>query len=40
MKCVRSATICRSARRQLWLWGDRLLDGKLTGLGEWEASRN
>jgi hypothetical protein len=22
------------------LWGDRLLDGKLTGLGEWEASRN
>jgi hypothetical protein len=30
----------QSARRQLWLWGDRLLDGKLTGLGEWEASRN
>ena len=28
------------ATRQLWLWGDRLLDGKLTGLGEWEASRN
>ena len=28
------------AKRQLWLWGDRLLDGKLTGLGEWEASRN
>jgi hypothetical protein len=27
-------------KRQLWLWGDRLLDGKLTGLGEWEASRN
>lgn len=28
------------AKRRLWLWGDRLLDGKTTGLGEWEASRN
>ena len=28
------------SKRQLWLWGDRLLDGTLTGLGEWEASRN
>ncbi|HRI12848.1 MAG TPA: family 20 glycosylhydrolase [Verrucomicrobiota bacterium] len=27
-------------KRQLWLWGDRLLDGKITGLGEWEASQN
>ena len=26
--------------RQLWIWGDRLLDGKLTGMGEWEASMN
>jgi len=26
--------------RQLWIWGDRLLDGKTTGLGEWEASMN
>jgi hypothetical protein len=26
--------------RQLWIWGDRLLDGKLTGMGEWEASFN
>ncbi len=26
--------------RQLWLWGDRLLDGKTTGLGMWEASYN
>ena len=24
--------------RQLWIWGDRLLDAKATGLGEWEAS--
>jgi hypothetical protein len=27
-------------RRELWIWGDRLLDGKTTGLGEWEASEN
>ncbi len=27
-------------QRQLWMWGDRLLDGKATGLGEWEASEN
>lgn len=26
--------------RKLWIWGDRLLDGKTTGLGEWEASEN
>ena len=25
---------------QLLIWGDRLLDGKTTGLGEWEASMN
>src|SRR5437016_14457763 len=30
----------KPAKRQLWLWGDRLLDGQLTGLGEWEASFN
>jgi len=24
--------------RRLWIWGDRLLDGKTTGLGMWEAS--
>jgi hypothetical protein len=29
-----------SEGRQLWIWGDRLLDGKTTGLGEWEASYN
>jgi hypothetical protein len=27
-------------RRKMWMWGDRLLDGKATGLGEWEASEN
>jgi hypothetical protein len=26
--------------RKLWIWGDRLIDGKITGLGEWEASYN
>ena len=26
--------------RKLWIWCDRLLDGKTTGLGEWEASYN
>jgi N-acetyl-beta-hexosaminidase len=26
--------------RHLWIWSDRLLDGKSTGLGEWEASAN
>ncbi len=26
--------------RTLWIWGDRLLDGQTTGLGEWEASMN
>jgi hypothetical protein len=28
------------SNRQLWIWGDRLLDGKSTGLGMWEASMN
>ncbi len=26
--------------RDLWIWGDRLIDGKTTGLGMWEASMN
>jgi hypothetical protein len=30
----------RDKGRHLWIWGDRLLDGKTTGLGEWEASEN
>ncbi len=29
-----------SKGRELWIWGDRLLDGRTTGLGEWEASFN
>jgi hypothetical protein len=28
------------SKRKLWIWGDRLLEGKTTGLGEWEASYN
>ena len=26
--------------KELWIWGDRLLDGESTGLGMWEASMN
>ena len=26
--------------RELWIWGDRLIDGRTTGMGEWEASEN
>jgi hypothetical protein len=26
--------------RGLWIWGDRLIDGKTTGMGMWEASMN
>lgn len=26
--------------RKLWIWGDRLIDGKTTGMGIWEASFN
>lgn len=26
--------------KELWIWGDRLLDGTTTGLGMWEASTN
>lgn len=30
----------RGKNRQLWIWGDRLIDGKVSGMGEWEASAN
>ena len=26
--------------RELWIWGDRLIDGKSTGIGLWEGSYN
>ncbi len=26
--------------RELWIWGDRLIDGKSTGIGMWEGSYN
>ncbi len=29
-----------SKNRELWIWGDRLIDGKSTGIGFWEASYN
>ncbi len=27
-------------KARLWLWGDRFLDGEVTGLGKWEGSNN
>jgi len=27
-------------KKELWIWGDRLIDGKTTGMGMWEASMN
>jgi hypothetical protein len=29
-----------STGRQMWMWGDRFIDGRANGLGEWEASTN
>lgn len=26
--------------RTLWIWGDRMIDGNVTGIGKWEASTN
>ena len=28
------------SHREMWMWGDRFLDGDVTGVGEWEGSRN
>jgi hypothetical protein len=30
----------KSKGREIWMWGDRFLDGGLMGLGEWEAAKN
>jgi len=30
----------KSKGKELWIWGDRLIDGKATGLGYWESSYN
>jgi hypothetical protein len=30
----------KESGRELWMWGDRLIDGKTTGIGLWEASYN
>lgn len=27
-------------KRELWIWGDRLIEGKITGMGFWEAAYN
>jgi len=29
-----------ASKRELWIWGDRLIDGKTTGIGMWEGSYN
>lgn len=29
-----------SRGKEMWMWGDRLLDGTVTGIGKWEASQN
>jgi hypothetical protein len=29
-----------ATHREMWMWGDRFLDGDATGLGKWEASQN
>jgi hypothetical protein len=34
------AHIVGKRKLQMLMWGDRLLDGKATGYGEWEASKN
>ena len=34
------AHIAGQRKRQMLMWADRLLDGKATGYGEWEASEN
>jgi len=30
----------KESGKELWIWGDRLIDGKTTGIGLWEASFN
>lgn len=29
-----------AGKRELWMWGDRLIDGYTTGIGMWEGSHN
>ena len=29
-----------ASHREMWMWGDRLLDGSVTGVGEWEGSED
>jgi hypothetical protein len=36
----RIASHLAGKKRKLWIWGDRMIDGKTTGLGMWEASMN
>lgn len=34
------AGFLRSRGARMWIWGDRLIDARTTGLGKWEASMN
>jgi hypothetical protein len=38
VSAIRNHLASRGA--ELWIWGDRLIDGKTTGIGMWEASMN
>ena len=38
VRAIHDHLACRG--KELWIWGDRLLDGKTTGMGEWDASYN
>lgn len=38
VRTLRDFLATKQAR--LWLWGDRFIDGDVTGLGEWEGSKN
>ncbi len=38
VKAIRDHVAARNGT--LWIWGDRLIDGKVTGIGKWEASLN
>lgn len=29
-----------ATHREMWMWGDRFIDGSVTGVGEWEGSEN
>ena len=38
VRTLRDFLATKQAR--LWMWGDRFIDGEVTGLGKWEGSKN